>query len=607
MCGIIGYTGTGDCAEKLLAGLSRLEYRGYDSAGISWFESTGEIKTVKTSGRLSALREKLGDKLPRASAGIGHTRWATHGAPTVLNAHPHSTEAVSLVHNGIIENYSSLRDYLTERGYSFVSDTDTEAAVKLIDMYYKAEKDPLAALTSAVAHLKGSFALGVIFRDREGEIYAVRVGSPLVVAFGEDGNYIASDIPAFLDFTDRYFRLEEGEIACVCPRGVRVTDRDGREKSKKILTAEFSLSAAEKGGYPHFMLKEICEEPRIIGDTAGSLSGISPEEILPGDILDGIVKGKGSIRVVACGTAMHAGLIGKYFTEKLARIPVEVSYASEFRYSEPIMKDGDLVILISQSGETADTLAALRMAKERGIFTLAVVNAVGSAISREADRTLLTLAGPEIAVASTKAYSAQLTVMYILAAKLAAAAGRISREEEKAICGGLTEGVPGEVDKITARAEEIKALAGKVAAANDVFFIGRGIDYCLATEASLKLKEISYIHSEAYPAGELKHGTISLITEGTPVIALVTDKSLSDKTVSNIKEVAARGGEIVVIAAEDVTLPKEIAHGAFIIPGGIYSSFYAAAVLQLLAYHAAVLRGCDVDRPRNLAKSVTVE
>ncbi|MBR5453592.1 MAG: glutamine--fructose-6-phosphate transaminase (isomerizing), partial [Clostridia bacterium] len=491
MCGIIGYTGGGSCAEKLLSGLMRLEYRGYDSAGISWFDESGKIKTVKSQGRICALREKLGDELPLSGCGIGHTRWATHGAPLDKNAHPHFTESVSVVHNGIIENYSSLKEELIKNGYSFDSDTDTEVALKLIDMYYMREKDPLAALTSAAARLKGNFALGVLFRDREGEIYAVRVGSPLVVAFGEDGNYIASDIPAFLDSTDRYFRLEEGEIACVCPRGVRVTDRDGREKSKEILTAEFSVSAAKKGGYPHFMLKEIHEEPRIIGDTGVSIADLSPCEIFPENILEEIVKGEGGIRIVACGTAMHAGLIGKYYTEKLARIPVEVSYASEFRYSQPIMRDGDALVLISQSGETADTLAALRMAKERGIFTLAVVNAAGSAISREADRALLTLAGPEIAVASTKAYSAQLTVMYILAAKLAVAAGSISEDEERDICRGLIDKVPKAVEKITEREEEIKALARVASGRDDVFFIGRGIDWSVATEGSLKLKEIS--------------------------------------------------------------------------------------------------------------------
>ena len=619
MCGIIGYTGSGSCAEKLLRGLDRLEYRGYDSSGISWFDEKGKIKTVKSSGRLSLLREKLGEALPKSSCGIGHTRWATHGAPSDENAHPHCTENVSVVHNGIIENYFSLKEELIGKGYMFDSETDTEVALKLIDMYYKKEKDPLSALTSAMSRLKGSFALGVIFRGREGELYAVRVGSPLVVAFGDDGNYIASDIPAFLDKTDKYFRLEEGEIACVCPRGVRVTDRDGRERSKEILTAEFSLSAAEKGGYPHFMLKEIHEEPRIISDTARSMAELPIDKIIPWDILDGIINGEGNIRIVACGTAMHAGLIGKYYLEKFARVSVEVSYASEFRYSDPIMHQGDALILISQSGETADTLAALRMTKERGIFTLAVVNAVGSAIWREADRSLLTLAGPEIAVASTKAYSAQLVLMYTLAAKIARAAGRLSEEAETAICRGLSDTVPKAVEGIAARDREIKRLAEILSEQDNAFFIGRGIDRYLVTEGSLKLKEISYIHSEAYPAGELKHGTISLITEGTPVVAVITDKNVADKTISNIKEVAARGGEMIIISSDDIDIPPELSKNVFRVPNigikgdceknysGIFIPFSAATALQLLAYHTSVLRGCDVDRPRNLAKSVTVE
>jgi glucosamine--fructose-6-phosphate aminotransferase (isomerizing) len=603
MCGIVGYIGERNCADVLLEGLSSLEYRGYDSAGIAIFEN-GAVKTVKSCGRLKNLREKLKlNGTPVGNCGIGHTRWATHGKPSDLNSHPHSGKKITVVHNGIIENYMSLKDSLEEKGYEFLSDTDTEVAAKLIDCYYHGE--PLDAIKRALTRIRGSYAFGILFEDFPDRIYAVRKDSPLIVGAGEGENFIASDIPAILKYTRNYYLMEENEVAILTREGVTFSNLDGESIVKETLTATWDVSAAEKGGYRHFMLKEIYEQPKAIRDT------ISPR-IINGNIVfeglgDGNFKGIEKIYIVACGTAMHAGMVGKNAIETLARVPVEVDIASEFRYRDPILKANDLVIIISQSGETADTLAALRLARSRGVKTLAVVNVVGSSIAREADYVIYTWAGPEIAVASTKAYSVQLTVMYLLAAKIAFENAAIDKAQLEKLCEQLLK-LPEAVGKMLEQQENCQHLASLYQNAHSLFFIGRGMDYAVSMEGSLKLKEISYLHSEAYAAGELKHGTISLIVDGTPVVAVATQKKLIEKTISNIKEVKARGARVLLVcrqgekgadaADEFIELPD--------MPD-IFMPSLAVVPLQMFAYYMAVLHGCDVDKPRNLAKSVTVE
>jgi glutamine---fructose-6-phosphate transaminase (isomerizing) len=605
MCGIVGYIGDRNCVDVLMDGLGSLEYRGYDSAGISTFEN-GILKTVKTCGRLSALREKLEEEgAPQGHCGIGHTRWATHGRPSNENAHPHCGGKVTIVHNGIIENYVSIKESLEEKGRAFVSDTDTEVAAKLLDYYYDKEKEPLAAIKDALLRIHGSYAFGILFSDIPGKIYAVRKDSPLIVAQGEAESFIASDIPAILKYTRTYYLIEENEIAILTKEGIQFCDLDGESLHKEAMTATWDVSAAEKGGYRHFMLKEIFEQPKAIKDT------ISPRiqngRIVFDGIEDGEFKAVEQIHIVACGTAMHAGMVGKYAIESLARVPVHVDIASEFRYRDPILSKNDLVLIISQSGETADTLAALRLAHARGVKTIAVVNVVGSSISRVADHVIYTWAGPEIAVASTKAYSVQLAVMYMLAARIAFEKSVMEQEEYTQFCAQLLT-LPDAVEATLAQQENCQRLAAIYQNAHSLFFIGRGLDNAVSMEGSLKLKEISYIHSEAYAAGELKHGTISLIVEGMPVVAVATQQNLVEKTVSNIKEVKARGASVLLIclegqkgidaADETITLPQM---------KGIFMPSLAAIPLQLFAYYMAVLRGCDVDKPRNLAKSVTVE
>lgn len=607
MCGIIGYTGREDAVSRIMAGLTALEYRGYDSSGLAAFEN-GALKIVKAKGRLKNIQKMLDERPISSHCGIGHTRWATHGEPSDVNAHPHGTGQLYLVHNGIVENYLEWKRFLESHGYQFQSDTDTEVAAKLIDYHYTKTGDPFQALVKAAGELTGAYAFGVVFRDAPGTIYAARKDSPLIVAPGEDGSYMASDIPALLRYTRSYYQLEPGEIAILKPEGIRIVDFTGAPVEKKLETAQWDVEAAEKGGFAHFMLKEIHEEPEAIlrtlrprvrdGLPALGLPALTPEKL----------KGLNRLIIVGCGTAMHAGLVGKGVIEKLARLPVEVVISSEFRYQDPILTEKDLVILISQSGETADSLAALRLSKSRGALTLGVVNAVGSSIAREADAVLYTWAGPEIAVASTKAFTVQLIAMYLVALTTALARGTIGAEEAKSIVSDMASRIPQAVQQVIDQKEAIQAMADSYRHAENLFFIGRGLDWALSQEGSLKLKEISYIHSEAYAAGELKHGAISLITKGMPVIALATDEALYPKLLSGVKEVKARGARVILIEPEGA--PDDgAADDVFRLPlvRPLLTPLVSATMLQLFAYYVAVLRGCDVDKPRNLAKSVTVE
>ena len=615
MCGIIGYTGEDQALPVLIKGLRALEYRGYDSAGVALYGGDG-ITTVKAKGRIDLLEEKLKISPPHPSlCGIGHTRWATHGAPSDLNAHPHSTENLSLVHNGIIENYAEVEATLKGFGYTFVSETDTEAAAKLVDHFYKITGDPVQSVFSAIGLLRGSFAFGVIFRDVPGRIYAVRRDSPLIVARCNHGSLIASDIPAILPYTKKYFRLPEDTVAVIDEKSTEFFGSDGKKLSLPEETVDWSVSEAQKSGYPHFMLKEICEEPEALRKTVGSRLVDSLPDFK--DIIDRIPE---RIHIVACGTAMHAGLIGKTLIEMFARVPTEVCIASEFRYRDPILHGNELVLLLSQSGETADTLAALRHAKAAGVPTLAIVNVIGSSVAREADRVLYTLAGPEIAVASTKAYSVQCACLALMAIDLALKNGRMTEKEARGLTETLLTSVPEAVGKVIAMSEKIKVIADEFTDTEHLFYIGRGIDCDLCAEGSLKLKEISYIHSEAYAAGELKHGTISLVTDRVPVVAVMTDRNLAGKTLSGVREVKSRGAHLLVLTTDGVkeslgapipcdktiTVPdidcEDCPHLARLL-----TLFPAVTALQLFAYHAAADRGLDVDKPRNLAKSVTVE
>ena len=606
MCGIVGYVGDRDCADVLVDALSKLEYSGYDSAGIAVVEK-GVIKVEKCKGRLANLVDKMAvDGKPQGHCGIGHTRWATHGEPSDINSHPHGNKRVSIVHNGIIENYKQIKDFLIEEGYSFVSETDTETVAKLLDYYYV--DDPVDTIIKVLAEIKGSYALGIMFRDYPDTVFAVRKESPLIVGVGENENFLASDVPAIIKYTRDYYLLEANEIAVVKKDSVQIYDMHKEPVHKEINTADWDVDAAEKGGYEHFMLKEIHEQPAAVRDT------VSPRIIngMPDLSQDGVdmqkLKDYRQIFIVACGTAMHAGMVGKYVIEKLARKPVIVDIASEFRYRDPIITKDDLMIVISQSGETADTMAVLRLAKEVGAATLAVVNVVGSSIAREADMVIYTHAGPEISVASTKAYMVQISVMYLLAFELAYANGTIDKER----CMELTAQL-GQMPDIIRETLELKDtcsfVASKLVNAESLLYIGRGLDYALSMEGSLKLKEISYIHSESYAAGELKHGTISLITEGMPVIAVATQKKLIEKTVSNIREVKARGAMVILICDNSIEVGEGVADYIIRLPqtDEQLMPMAAAAPLQLIAYYTSVLKGNDVDKPRNLAKSVTVE
>ena len=606
MCGIVGYVGKRSAQDVLLDGLEKLEYRGYDSAGVALAQEGG-IRVVKSKGRLDALRQKLAvQALAESSCGIGHTRWATHGEPSDVNSHPHSTPRVSIVHNGIIENYGALKERLAARGYTFESETDTEVLVKLIDSCYHGE--PLQALHEALGMVRGSYALAVLFKDFPDTIFAVKKESPLIVGWGEGENFVASDIPALLKYTRDYSVLEEGDLAVVTAQGIRFYNAFGEPVERQRLTADWDQEAAEKGGYPHFMLKEINEQPAAITATVSPRVEDGLPDLRIPELTDERLRSIGTVHLVACGTAMHAGMVGKVAIETLARVPAEVDIASEFRYRDPILNKDDLVIIISQSGETSDTLAALKLAKSRGVPVLAIVNVVGSSIARAADYILYTYAGPEIAVASTKAYVVQMCVLYLFALRMAYARGKLEEAETKRLTAELLRA--GEVIKPRLDdCEQIKYLASRFVNTQSCFFIGRGFDYALSLEGSLKLKEISYVHSDAYAAGELKHGTISLITDGVPVIALATQKQVYEKTISNAKETKSRGARVILFTTKDAVVPEGVAD--YIVRLDEYEDLLMPlqliVPLQLFAYYMAVLRGCDVDKPRNLAKSVTVE
>ena len=606
MCGIVGYVGKRSAQDVLLDGLEKLEYRGYDSAGVA-LALDGGIRVIKSKGRLTQLRQKLAAQaLAQSFCGIGHTRWATHGEPSDVNSHPHSTPRVSIVHNGIIENYGILKERLIAKGYTFESETDTEVLVKLIDSCYTG--DPLRALQEALAKVRGSYALAVLFRDRPDTIFAVKRESPLIVGWGEGENFVASDIPALLKYTRRYSVLEEGDMAVCTAEGIRFYNEFAEPVQRPVLTADWDMEAAEKGGYPHFMLKEINEQPTAITATVSPRVEDGMPDLRIPQLTDEVLRGIGTVHLVGCGTAMHAGMVGKAAIETLARVPAEVDIASEFRYRDPILNPNDLVIIISQSGETSDTLAALKLAKSRGVPVLAIVNVVGSSIARAADYVLYTYAGPEIAVASTKAYMVQLCVLYLFALRLAYARGRLSAAETRRYTAQLLR-APEIIKARLADCDQIKYLASRYMNTQSCFFIGRGFDYSLSLEGSLKLKEISYVHSDAYAAGELKHGTISLITDGVPVIALATQKQVYEKTISNAKETRSRGARVLLFTTKDAVVPEGVADAVIRLDEyeDILMPLQLIVPLQLFAYYMAVLRGCDVDKPRNLAKSVTVE
>ena len=606
MCGIVGYVGKRNAQDVLLDGLEKLEYRGYDSAGVA-LALEGGIRVVKSKGRLAELRKRLAvEALTRSGCGIGHTRWATHGEPSDVNSHPHSTPRVSIVHNGIIENYGVLKERLMAKGYTFESETDTEVLVKLIDSCYEGE--PLKALRAALAMVRGSYALAVLFRDFPDTLFAVKRESPLIVGWGEEENFIASDIPALLKYTRRYSVLEEGDMAVVNADGIRFYNEFAEPVEREVLTANWDQEAAEKGGYPHFMLKEINEQPAAITATVSPRVENGLPDLRVPELTDERLRRIGTVHLVGCGTAMHAGMVGKAAIEALARVPAQVEIASEFRYRNPILRPEDLVIIISQSGETSDTLAALKLAKSRGVPVLAIVNVVGSSIARAADYVMYTYAGPEIAVASTKAYMVQMCVLYLFALRLAYARGMQTDAEIRRLTAELLRA--GEVIKPRlADCEQIKYLASRFVNTQSCFFIGRGFDYSLSLEGSLKLKEISYVHSDAYAAGELKHGTISLVTDGVPVIALATQKQVYEKTISNAKETKSRGAKVLLFTTRDAVVPDGVAD--YVVRLDDYDDLLMPpqliVPLQLFAYYMAVLRGCDVDKPRNLAKSVTVE
>ena len=612
MCGIVGYIGGDQAAPILLHGLSKLEYRGYDSAGIAIRnEETGNISIVKAKGRLKILSEKTNDgKAVQGTCGIGHTRWATHGEPSENNAHPHCTDdkSVVLVHNGIIENYQELKDKLLKSGYTFYSQTDTEIAVKLVDYYYKKTGTPLEAISRAMLRIRGSYAFGIMFHDHPGKIFAARKDSPLIIGKSENGSLIASDVPAILDLTRNVYYIGNHEIAELTQDEIHFYNIDREEIQKEMVEIKWDAEAAEKGGYEHFMLKEIHEQPRAVRDTIGAYVKEGKIDFTETGLTDENLKDLERIYIVACGSAYHVGMVGKYVIEEIADVPVEVDLASEFRYRNPKLVKNSLVVIVSQSGETADSLAALRLAKERGIPVLGVVNVVGSSIARESDYVLYTYAGPEISVATTKAYSTQLIAMYLLAIQAAQVKGVI----DEARCEELItemETLPDKIQKTLDDKERIQWFASKYANAKDVFFIGRGIDYAISLEGSLKMKEISYIHSEAYAAGELKHGTISLIEDGILVVGVATQKDLFEKTISNMVEVKSRGAYLMGLTTYGNYNIEDTADFAVYVPNTeeYFTTSVAIIPLQLMGYYVSVAKGLDVDKPRNLAKSVTVE
>ena len=612
MCGIVGYIGNRQAAPILLEGLAKLEYRGYDSAGLAVRDGDGETEIVKAKGRLRVLEEKTnGGQAMKGCCGIGHTRWATHGEPSVENAHPHCSDDgnVVAVHNGIIENYQELKEKLLRKGYQFYSSTDTEVAVKLIDYYYKKYLGtPVDALNHAMVRIRGSYALAVLFKDYPEEIYAARKDSPMIIGVTEGESYLASDVPAILKYTRNVYYIGNMEIGRLRRGEVTFYNLDGEEIQKERTEIQWDAEAAEKAGFEHFMMKEIHEQPKAVEDTIHSMVKDGAIDLSEAGITQEILREISQVYIVACGSAYHVGVVAQYVMEDLAGIPVRVELASEFRYRHMKLDPAGLVVIISQSGETADSLAALRRAKEAGLRTLAIVNVVGSSIAREADNTFYTLAGPEIAVATTKAYSTQLIACYGLAIQTAMAREAIGVEEYQRLIAEM-ETLPGKIRRIIEEKERLQWFAAKQAAAHDVFFIGRGIDYAISLEGSLKMKEISYIHSEAYAAGELKHGTISLIEDGTLVIGVLTQQELYEKTVSNLVECKSRGGYLMGLTtygnysiedtADFVTyIPKTDPH---------FTASLAVIPLQLIGYYVSVAKGLDVDKPRNLAKSVTVE
>lgn len=608
MCGIVGYVGNRRAAPILINGLKKLEYRGYDSAGIAVFDSNS-LKVMKCKGRLSSLENMIKNERLDGLTGIGHTRWATHGEPNDINSHPHLSRSgkIAVVHNGIIENYMKLKEFLQSEGYVFTSDTDTEVVAHMVEYYYKG--DIAKAVMDTLDELEGSYALGVICQDDPEEFIAARKDSPLIVGLGTNENFIASDIPAILEYTRDIYILEDKEVAIVRKDSVKVFDTFGAPVMKGVFHVDWDVSAAEMAGYEHFMMKEMCEEPKVLRDTIGPRIKDGRVTLDNIDISADYLKNISKIFIVACGTAYHAGVVGKYVIEKLARIPVEVDLASEFRYRDPMIGPDCLTIIISQSGETIDTLFALREAKKRGSRILSIVNVVGSSIARESDNVLYTWAGPEIAVASTKAYNTQLSALYLIAMDFAYKKGAMSLEALEETVLNLRQAAVS-IEKVLAEREKIQKFASQHYNAKSVFFIGRGLDFALSMEGSLKLKEISYIHSEAYAGGELKHGTIALIEKGTLVICPMTQDSLFEKMISNIREVKARGAVVMaIVSTRHASEAAKVADMVIEIPDvdPLVAPVIAVTPMQLFAYYIAVLKGCDVDKPRNLAKSVTVE
>lgn len=612
MCGIIGFTGKKDAVEVLLDGLERLEYRGYDSAGVAVVSPEGELQVKKSKGRLAVLRQLLdSEKRLTGSIGIGHTRWATHGEPNDVNAHPHVGQEgkIAVVHNGIIENYLELKNTLIRKGVTFTSDTDTEVIVQLLEYYYKKYDNLMDAVYAVLNRIKGAYAMGILCSDYPGQMLAARKDAPLLIGFGDDGNYIASDATALLSHTRTVAYMEDDELAVIMADSVEIFDSDRCLLEKEKHTIEWDVTAAEKGGYAHFMFKEIMEQPEAVQKT------ISPHlkngEIILDELKDAgeLIRNISRIYIAACGSAYHVGMVGKYVLEKLLHIPVEVCLASEFRYSEPLLGESALVIVISQSGETLDSMAALREAKRKGSKVLSIVNVMGSSIARESDYVLYTWAGPEIAVATTKAYTTQMVLLIMLGVYLAKKSGQIGQDEYEAIIEGFM-CIPEKIKEVLNDLDDYQKIASRYFNHDSVFYIGRNLDYALGLEGSLKLKEISYIHSESYAAGELKHGTISLIEPGTLVIALATYAPLAKKTLSNIVEVKSRGAEVIAVAAEKTAdIISSQASELFVIPEvhPVLQPVLGVIPLQLFAYYVALNRGCDIDKPRNLAKSVTVE
>lgn len=610
MCGIIGYTGNANAIPKLIKGLSVLEYRGYDSVGIASFTDNG-VRIEKTKGRISDLEAKLREyPFAPSSCAIGHTRWATHGGPSDINSHPHRVGKVTLVHNGIIENYKELKGDLEKEGVIFKSETDTEVGCALISKFYEESGDPYISIKKAIEILKGSYAFAIIFDEHPGEVYTVRLGSPLILSHGKDGSYLASDMTALLPFSKEYCPLEEGKIALLTEEKTYILDGDKKEEVTYQITS-MSEESAQKGGYPHFMLKEIHEQSEKLRSALSPRLSQGLPDFSSDKVNDDFFKDIPEIHIVACGSAYHAGIVGSHFLEEEAKVPTRCFLASEYRYRPPVCPKGTLAIFISQSGETADTLAALRYAKNTGLMTLAIVNARETSIAREAHHTLYTNAGPEIAVATTKGYSTQVALLWLVAIKMAWVNGHIDAKKARKDCASLLLDAPRAMEEmLTSKMTKLyNKIAKSLVGREHIFYIGRGIDHALCLEASLKLKEISYIHCEAYAAGELKHGTISLIEPGTPVLAIITEKDLYDKTESNMRECSSRGAVTTLICRDDIVVPTSSYDEKISVTSDSYAATFFAALIaiQYLAYETALLNGCDIDRPRNLAKSVTVE